>query len=153
MLIADCRCPTCGGDLPDTDLIVDIDDTNTAVRNGLVVTLTPQSAVLLWVLAKAAPRIVDRDTLIRKVWGHNEPEAASRAIDVRISRLRRDIEPLDLTIVTSRGTGYGLRRLDLFESERSGSRYDAAIKGRGANDLIIRNDMFRTAEISRFDLS
>lgn len=123
-LIADCCCPTCGQDLPDTDLIVDIDGTvdgsggtNTAVRNGLVVTLAPLSAELLYILAKAAPRLVSRDTLIRGLWGIAESDGASRHLDVRISRLRKDIEPLDLTIVTARQAGYGLRQLTLFDGQ------------------------------------
>ncbi len=116
MLIADCRCPTCGGELPDADLVVDLDN-NTACRFGLVVQLSPQPAEVLFMLAKASPRVLKRDTLMRGVWGINEPPSASRAVDVNISRLRREIEPLGLTIITVRSEGYALRKVELFEAE------------------------------------
>lgn len=124
MLIADCRCPTCGGDLPDTDLVVDL-GTNTAIRNGMVVTLPPMGAELLYLLAKAAPRIISRDSLISGVWGGREPENVDSAIRVKVSRLRQDIEPLGLTIITAKHQGYGLRKMELFDGQPTKRRSGA----------------------------
>lgn len=125
MLVADCLCPTCGGPLPDADLVVDL-DSNTACRFGLVVKLAPTAAEVLYLLAKASPRVAHRDALIRGVWGMAETEGGGRAVDVQISRLRREIEPLGLTIITIRCEGYALRKCELFETAQRASNLVAA---------------------------
>jgi DNA-binding response OmpR family regulator len=76
--------------------------------NGSEETLTASEFDLLKVLAENPNRPLQRDWLL-EVTAHREMEAFDRAIDLRITRLRRKIE-FDPThpnaIRTVRGVGY-----------------------------------------------
>jgi two-component system alkaline phosphatase synthesis response regulator PhoP len=81
--------------------------------NGRRLRLTSKEFELLRVLLEARGRIVRRETLFAKVWGHAAGAGiTSRTLDVHIRRLRRILEDEGPRILTVRGVGY---RLDLSE--------------------------------------
>lgn len=72
--------------------------------------LTPLEATFLRYLAERPGRIVDRDVLLRDVWGYAD-SVRSRAVDKTVNRLRTKLE-IDAAdprhLVATRGLGYGL---------------------------------------------
>ncbi len=77
---------------------------------GKLVQLTPKEFDLLLVLAGAAGRVVERDTLLERVWGESM-YLDSRTLDVHIRRLRLKVEPdpgAPIYIMTVPGVGYKL---------------------------------------------
>jgi len=78
-------------------------------RQGAHVKLTETEARLLAILARHAGRTFSREELQIELGGG---EAASRTIDVQVTRLRRKIEPdpkIPRHLQTVRGAGYVLR--------------------------------------------
>jgi DNA-binding winged helix-turn-helix (wHTH) protein len=80
------------------------------LRDGQEVPLTAQEAAMLRVLAAARGAVVDRDTLLRDVWGH-KAAVVTRAVDNAAARLRAKLEadPSEpVHLLTVRGAGYRL---------------------------------------------
>lgn len=78
--------------------------------DGKLVQLTPKEFELLFVLATNAGRVLERDTLLERVWGESL-YLDSRTLDVHIRRLRLKVErePSSPTlIITVPGVGYKL---------------------------------------------
>ena len=106
-------CPCCGQPLPtSTDLVVNL-DYNTASRNGLMFGMEPQSAVLLKELANKWPTAVTHERMESATYGWTEPttDEPKKVVRVRISRLRHQLRPLGLGIVSVYGIGYRLELL------------------------------------------
>ena len=82
------------------------------MRAGSAIDLTTTEFTLLVCLARRAPEVVSRDTLIREVWHeHSRSVTLDNVIDVHVSRLRRKVDagqPVAL-IHTIRGVGLALR--------------------------------------------
>jgi DNA-binding response OmpR family regulator len=82
----------------------------TARVAGVEVALTPTETKILHVLVRAAPRAVGTETLLRRVWVHEE--VFEDALRVHIHRLRQKLE-VDASrpeyILTHRGYGYEFR--------------------------------------------
>jgi len=82
----------------------------TATRNGVDLRLSRREFDILGYLAEREGRIVQRDELLREIWGYPD-EPATRAVDYAIRRLRRKLE-LDphnpRHIHTVHGNGYSL---------------------------------------------
>ena len=82
----------------------------TATRNGVDLRLSRREFDILGYLAEREGRIVQRDELLREIWGYPD-EPATRAVDYAIRRLRRKLE-LDphnpKHIHTVHGNGYSL---------------------------------------------
>jgi DNA-binding response OmpR family regulator len=71
--------------------------------------LTQRDCELLAYLIDARGRTVDRDELLREVWGYARTEGIeTRSIDVHVAKLRKKLETLTATelIETVRGSGY-----------------------------------------------
>jgi len=82
----------------------------TATRRGLDLRLSRREFDLLGYLAEREGRIVQRDELLREIWGFPE-EPATRAVDYAIRRLRRklEVDPHNPRhIHTVHGNGYSL---------------------------------------------
>ncbi len=82
----------------------------TATRGGLDLRLSRREFDLLGYLAEREGRIVQRDELLREIWGFPD-EPATRAVDYAIRRLRRKLEPDPHNprhIHTVHGNGYSL---------------------------------------------
>lgn len=76
---------------------------------GRRVKLTPQEFELLRFLAENLGRALERDEILRKVWGY-AAGAATRTVDIHIRRLRAKLgAPWDRQIETVRNVGYKLR--------------------------------------------
>ena len=71
---------------------------------GATVELTGTEYELLVMLASEPQKVFDRDQILNKLRGH-EAELHTRAVDILISRLRKNLEPLDC-IKTLRNAGY-----------------------------------------------
>jgi two-component system alkaline phosphatase synthesis response regulator PhoP len=79
--------------------------------NGAPVNLTIKEARLLQELMEAKGRVLTRDTLLQRVWGHDkELDINTRTVDVHIGRLRSKIDPSGGYIITVRNIGY---RIDI----------------------------------------
>lgn len=79
--------------------------------NGQPVNLTIKEARLLQELLEAKGRVLTRDTLLQRVWGHDkELDINTRTVDVHIGRLRSKIDPTGGHIITVRNIGY---RIDI----------------------------------------
>jgi len=91
------------------DVIVDF-AARTAIRHGTPVHLTGLEFALLQYLSERHSRIVNRDELLRAVWGYGETPM-TRSVDNAVARLRKKIEPNEHQpryIHTVRGRGYVL---------------------------------------------
>jgi DNA-binding response OmpR family regulator len=78
------------------------------IRNGEEVALTTQEARCLAYLAERAGRSVERDDLLRDVWGYRGG-VVTRSVDNTILRLRAKIEPDPARprhVITVQGVGY-----------------------------------------------
>jgi DNA-binding response OmpR family regulator len=79
--------------------------------DGAPVNLTIKEARLLQELLEAKGRVLTRDTLLQRVWGHDkELDINTRTVDVHIGRLRSKIDPAGGHIITVRNIGY---RIDI----------------------------------------
>ncbi|MEQ8705868.1 MAG: winged helix-turn-helix domain-containing protein [Phaeodactylibacter sp.] len=76
--------------------------------DGQVTSLTAKEAELLALLHDHANETLERDTLLRTIWG-NEDSYVGRTLDVFVSRLRKKLEgDPDVKIANVRGVGYKL---------------------------------------------
>lgn len=91
------------------DLTID-ETTRTVARGTRRIQLTRTEYALLLLLARNADRVVTRDTLIEKVWGHTA-EIESNTLDAFMRLLRNKLEGLreSKLLQTVRGVGYCLR--------------------------------------------
>jgi DNA-binding response OmpR family regulator len=80
------------------------------VRDDRKVRLTEMEASILKYLYRAGKRAVDRDILLREVWGYS-PGATTHTVETHIYRLRQKIErdPSRAEILVTEETGYRLR--------------------------------------------
>jgi DNA-binding response OmpR family regulator len=88
-------------------IVVDL-NRREATRNGARLDLKRREFELLVLLMRSRGRVLNREELLRSVWGY-EPFGQTRTVDVHIGRLRRKIEddPDQPThIITMRGIGY-----------------------------------------------
>ena len=88
--------------------------THEVTLEGRPVELTAREFELLRLLMRHPDRVFTRDFLLEHLWGHDF-YGTTRTVDMHVSRLREKIEddPSRPTyIVTVRGVGYKLRRLE-----------------------------------------
>jgi DNA-binding response OmpR family regulator len=101
-----------GGVLRAGPLEIDLDRYR-VTSNGRRLRLTSKEFELLRELLEVRGRVVRRETLFARVWGHRPGVGvASRTLDVHIRRLRKILEADGPRILTVRGVGY---RMDLSE--------------------------------------
>jgi DNA-binding response OmpR family regulator len=82
----------------------------TATRGGVDLRLSRREFDILCYLAEREGRVVQRDELLREIWGYPD-EPATRAVDYAIRRLRRKLEADPHNprhIQTVHGNGYSL---------------------------------------------
>ena len=75
---------------------------------GQEVALTPTEYLVLEVLLRRAPAVVDRKAIAEHAWTDETDPIGTNAIDVQMSRLRAKLVGSELRIVAVRGTGYRL---------------------------------------------
>ncbi|WP_416972180.1 two-component system response regulator CseB [Streptomyces sp. 4F14] len=88
------------------DLCIDTDGLEVS-REGRLIALTPTELRLLLEFAAHAGTVLDRGTLLRRVWEH-EWDQDTRVVDLHVQRLRAKIG--SEFIETVRGFGYKMRR-------------------------------------------
>jgi two-component system, OmpR family, response regulator len=78
-----------------------------ATVDGAVLELSARETALLQIFVSRVGRVVSKDTLIDLLceWGD---EVSSNAVEVYVHRLRKKIEPANLSLRTIRGLGYVL---------------------------------------------
>jgi DNA-binding response OmpR family regulator len=104
--------PAEGGVLRAGPLEMDLDRYR-VTSNGRRMRLTSKEFELLRELLEAKGRVVRREALFARVWGHRTGVGVtSRTLDVHIRRLRKLLEDDGPRILTVRGVGY---RMDLSE--------------------------------------
>lgn len=81
--------------------------TNVASRQGVSVTLTPNQASLVYVLAKQFPELVPVVDLAKAVWGARLPRSIN-TVRVMITDLRLRLIPLSANVQNQNGRGYRL---------------------------------------------
>jgi two-component system OmpR family response regulator len=64
------------------------------------------------ILILRAGRVVSKEQMVDHLYGWNDEEVGSNAIEVYVHRVRRKLEPAGVTIRTVRGMGYLLERPD-----------------------------------------
>ncbi len=75
---------------------------------GREVTLTPTEYLVLEVLMRRAPAVVDRGAIATHAWADETDPIGTNAIDVQMSRLRAKLAEAQVRIVAVRGAGYRL---------------------------------------------
>ena len=73
---------------------------------GGPVNLTEKEYRLLQELMEANGRVLTRETLLERVWGHQSTNIESRTLDVHMSRLRHKLGSSARNIITIRNVGY-----------------------------------------------
>ena len=73
---------------------------------GDLIKLTPKEFDLLNLLVQHAPKVLDRQTLMRRVWGGETEILNDRSLDVHIRRIRQKLGPLERCLVTAKTIGY-----------------------------------------------
>ncbi len=117
---------------------------------------------LLAALLLEANRVISTDRLIDDLWGEEPPETGAKALQVRVSQLRRafEAEGVEEPVVTTRAPGYlielGGHMLDLDEFEhlvRSGEEaLDRDDPGKAAELLRNAVALWRGPPLAEFDL-
>ncbi|GIU84250.1 MAG: DNA-binding response regulator [Acidimicrobiales bacterium] len=103
--------PSDGGRLEVGDVLLDLERHEVKVR-GRLVPMPLKEFQLLELLMRNAGRVVSREVIIDRVWGHDYV-GDTKTLDVHVKRLRGRIEedPSDpKMIVTVRGVGYRFER-------------------------------------------
>lgn len=86
------------------------EDARELVLDGRRVALTKLECHVLAYLREREDRVVERDALLRDVWGY-EWTGGSNVVEVAVSGLRRKLGPKARSLETVRGVGYRLRPL------------------------------------------
>jgi DNA-binding response OmpR family regulator len=76
--------------------------------DGREVSLTSTEYLILEVLLRRSPAVVDRKAIAEHAWADETDPIGSNAIDVQLSRLRAKLTGAGVRIVTVRGSGYRL---------------------------------------------
>jgi DNA-binding response OmpR family regulator len=75
---------------------------------GRAVRLTSTEYLILELLVRRSPAVVDRKQIAEHAWADETDPLGSNAIDVQMSRLRAKLPDAGIRIVTVRGAGYRL---------------------------------------------
>ena len=103
------KCPCCGNECS-IDLAVDL-NTNTILIGEKKIKANPQQAELLTILLADWPRTVSYSSIISRIYGVNEPDAAIRSIYTVACRVRSYLSAhSDWTIIGVPNRGYRLSK-------------------------------------------
>jgi DNA-binding response OmpR family regulator len=99
-----------GGELEVGPFLFDMPAVRVSI-SGQPLELTLLEFKLLHLLASHHGSVVDRDTVLREVWGYAET-VRTRTLDTHVKRLREKLGPHAEWIQTSRGFGYVFKKPD-----------------------------------------
>ena len=91
---------------------------NSIVYNGTIIKLSPHEADILRVLLNNRARPTPIGTLIQRVYGANEPDAAAVSIRVAIHSLRKKVRETGMTIRAEAKVGYEINAEHIPELNR-----------------------------------
>jgi DNA-binding response OmpR family regulator len=80
--------------------------THEVTVDGRTVNLTNTEYLILELLMRRSPAVVDRKAIAEHAWADETDPLGSNAIDVQMSRLRGKLPTAGIRIVTVRGAGY-----------------------------------------------
>jgi DNA-binding response OmpR family regulator len=80
----------------------------TVEANGAPLSLTATEYLILELLLRRSPAVVERKHIAEHAWADETDPLGSNAIDVQLSRLRAKIPTAGIRVVTVRGSGYRL---------------------------------------------
>ena len=80
----------------------------TVTAGGRPMNLTVTEYLILELLMRRSPAVVDRKAIAEHAWADETDPLGSNAIDVQLSRLRAKLPSAGIRIVTVRGAGYRL---------------------------------------------
>jgi DNA-binding response OmpR family regulator len=80
----------------------------TVTAAGRPMNLTVTEYLILELLMRRSPAVVDRKSIAEHAWADETDPLGSNAIDVQLSRLRAKLPSAGIRIVTVRGAGYRL---------------------------------------------
>jgi DNA-binding winged helix-turn-helix (wHTH) protein len=103
------NCPCCGA-ASAAEILVSL-DTNQISVDGHMIKVAPQRAEIAHVLAAAYPRAVERDTMIAKIWGVNEPSNPEQVLQTQVCYLRANLQEIGWTVISRVGT-YRIQKID-----------------------------------------
>jgi DNA-binding response OmpR family regulator len=98
-------CPCCGAELKNQRPHVDL-NSNVFVFRGQSLSLSPTQAELMETLCRRSPGIVAHDTIIRHVWGRDEPADPRKNIHIHVHNLQPKLKPFGVSIVNVLDVGY-----------------------------------------------
>ncbi len=100
-----CMCPTCGQTLPDDDALR-VDDAGVIIRHGAVAHVGGKEMEIVRLLHRAGGEFVSRSAIERALYPLDADLPEGEVIQSLISKLRRKVAPLGISIVSaSRGVG------------------------------------------------
>lgn len=107
------RCPCCGQQVPDAELLL-CDNTTSTITNGAVtIRLTVQQYKLAQYLIRRYPMTVKKDDLYDAVFAdHGGGGPDLKIVDVVVCKIRPKMAQLGLIIETAWGVGYRLIEAD-----------------------------------------
>ena len=80
----------------------------TVTAAGRPLNLTNTEFLILELLLRRSPAVVDRKAIAEHAWADETDPLGSNAIDVQLSRLRAKLPNAGIRIATVRGAGYRL---------------------------------------------
>lgn len=101
-------CPLCGGALPVSDEMIMVRPEGTVTHGGVSAHLSGREFDLVEKLALAIPRCVSRGGLYDWIYQLEQGDRDERNIDVHMTRIRRKLKPLGVSILTHWGKGFSL---------------------------------------------
>ena len=99
------RCPTCGGEIDETDVPWLDTTTNIVTRYGEYAALTHTQALVFAVLLERRPGLVSHEAM-RGMLGGDHEAISPNNLDVVVHRMREKLAPLYIGIKTHWGRGH-----------------------------------------------
>ncbi|WP_114765726.1 response regulator transcription factor [Vibrio rhodolitus] len=93
------------------DLFINYDE-KVVTRSGKKIDLTPICYVILEIISRASPFVVDKKVIINKIWGDDQPETNSLKVHMFNLRKAIDAEYSTKLIHTVKSQGFCLKALD-----------------------------------------
>lgn len=102
-----CSCPVCGGSIAPSVFNFD-PDSGIVVSQGRFVQLPRREAHVLEFLIERKGRMVSKSILFDELYRQDDEPDSQDVIESHVSKLRKKVRPLGITIISERFKGYML---------------------------------------------